>query len=716
VYAGSDSDHGVVRRVVLSRCLVSLWRLLRTFLGVLMLVSAFGAIGFREPASATGPVNFGRIVFNVTDFNADPTGATSSLTAVMQALAACTGAQGVLNNTAGCEVHFPAGTYSLAPAGGNSLPILLPQNIPITISGDGQGASLLQITGTATDVIQGAGLAGGAANSDGFTLHDIGFTHLAGASPCGGICADVNIPHGHKVSIYNVSFASPSTAIELGITTGIHDRTGETNITAITSRNTTRCFLQLNGENGTTHVTGVTADGGHNVGSQVLCMPTTNVATSGAQYGLATFRLSDSTFTAFGRGISITAYSLYFKNNYIDNVAIDSAEDGPAVEFFAAPSPSPVVGVIFPPAVIQDVRISNSRLVSAATACVLHGNIQGVKFVNDVCIGGQPAAVPASCLTSPSQRGYVLVEISGTAGPSASITLNVTFRGSTTIVAYGPSSGFSAQRMASGLGQAINMSSAVTNSCPALIPVQTFHDYFGSSSVTDFSIGVDLELFTYQWGGTAPTFTATSSGGPIISLVNVSSTPMPPDAMYLGVPPTIAGLPPPSDVTVEQGASFGALNGAGLHLQGSMSTLITRNKFGNGTLPNAYGAEVETAGVTYSDTQVQANDLTGSVTGSLLFLPTLTTLTGLTLSTNLGYDPVGLETVPSTICGATVTNPFPTAQQIYIQGAFSGIKKNGTTMSPPTLGAGSSAIVALGVGQTIEIDCGSPPQVRWYGV
>jgi hypothetical protein len=675
-------------------------------LGVVLFAAALST-GRREAVATNGPVNLGRTYFNVADFNADPTGATSSLPAVVQALKDCTGAFSVLGNPAGCELHFPQGIYNLDPVSGYPLPILLPVDVPITISGDGPSASILEMTGTGSDFFQGGGISNANDNADGFTLHDVGFNNLSGGSACSAICADVDLPHAHKIAVYNVAFNGPSTAIELGYANGMDQRTGETNISAVTSRNTHGCFLQLNGANGTTHVTGVTADGGHEVSSQVLCMPTANAPNSTTQLGAGTFRLSDSSFTAFGRGISITAYSLAFKNNYVDNVVIDSAEAGPALELFAAP---PSSSGAFPPAVIQDFRISNSRLVSAATACLVHGQIQGIKFVNDVCVGGQPAAVPIGCGASSSQRGYVLVELSGTSNSMTTITLTV---GSLTPISFSPGADVAPEVVASQLGSLINASSAVTGSCPALVPVQVFEDDLITTRFTHYSIGVDLELISFEWGSTAPTFSASSTGGTNIALVGISATPMPADGMYSGLPPTISGLLPPSDITGDQTVGFGASNGAGLHLQGAASTMFTRSKFGNAASPNQYGVEVETAGTTYSDTQIQGSDLTGNSLAAISFSPPLAIYSGITLSTDLGYNPVAGETSPTMMCAHSVTNPFPVAQQVYIQGAFSSVRKNGTQI----LGSGSSSIVQLGVGESLRIDCSMAmfPQVRWFG-
>ena len=331
------------------------------------------------PSAAAGPVNFGLRVYDVTGFGADRTGAVDSVSSINSALSSCTGSMRVVNNTAGCEIYFPAGVYKVL-----SGPILLPNQVPITIAGDGPLTSTLLAPGSSADIIEGVVPLAPHDQNDGFTIHDIGFEHDGGVmtpQAVGG--SDIHIYTAQNVTMYNLYFHGAYAPINLGYADANGTHVGFTNVSAITSLDTVSCLITLAGGNGTTHIVGVTADGGHNVGSQILCLPSADAAV-GSQYGTGTLRMSDSTFTAFGRGISVTAYSLSFLNSYFDNLVVDAAEDGPAFELFTAPVPVSV----FPPPVISDVRISNSRLVSGATACVLHGDVEDVKLANDTCVGG----------------------------------------------------------------------------------------------------------------------------------------------------------------------------------------------------------------------------------------------------------------------------------------------------------------------------------------
>jgi hypothetical protein len=666
-----------------------------------------------QAALAAGPINLGRAVFNVLDFGADPTGMTDSGAAITAAFNDCTGSVGLASGTAGCELYFPAGMYSVNP--GTAGPFTLPAYIPITISGDGQRVSTLLVTGAA-DLFLGAGLTGHAFASDGFTAHDIGFVHASGSAMCATFCADIHLPNAQNATLYNLYFSSAYTPIELGRTIGSGGAVGTTNISSITSTNTFGCLFRLDGGNGTTHIVGITADGGHNVGSQVLCLPSAD-ALSGAQFGTGTLRFADSRFTAFGRGISVTGYSLQFINNYFDDIVVDMAEAGPAFELFTPPPPptSPP-SLALPPSVIQDIRISNSRLVSASTACVLHGNVSLIKLVNDICIGAQPAPLPAACVGPPSQRGFVLAEVTGSGVSGDTMTLTILVGSTPITVTYTETGGETPQTMASALGQLINSSLAVNGSCPALIPVEQFSDsLYGSAPITGYSIGGDIEVYSYAWGSLTPAFSVTSTPlGATLSLPGTVSTPSPADGAYIGSPTNVAPVGP-SDVTLDQTAAYGATNGSGLHLQGGTAMLLTRSRFGDSIKQNASGVRVDDSGFAYSDTQIQGNNLTGNI-GQPLYFSGAGASPGanLSISNNAGYDPVGLETSPTMMCATALINPFSTRQQIYVVGAFSAIKKDNS----PAFGAGSSAAITLGVNESIRIDCVGmmPPQLYWYGV
>jgi hypothetical protein len=48
---------------------------------------------------------------------------------------------------------------------------------------------------------------------------------------------------------------------------------------------------------------------------------------------------------------------------------------------------------------------------------------------------------------------------------------------------------------------------------------------------------------------------------------------------------------------------------------------------------------------------------------------------------------------------------------VFVSGAFTTIEKNGLIMLS---GAGVSASLVLGLGETLEIDCSSLPSTTWY--
>jgi hypothetical protein len=525
------------------------------------------------------------------------------------------------------------------------------------------------------------------------------------------------------VSLYNLYFHGAYTPMELGVADGTGMNAGNTNISAITSENTVGCLLALDGGNGTTHVVGITADGGHNVSSQILCLPsgdaTSNTHNNSAQQrGTGTFRLSDSKFTAFGRGIIVTGFAILFKNNYFDRLVIDSAEDGPAFEVFTAPTPFPTptaTGAGMPGTAVADIRISNSRLVSAATACLIHGNVQDIKLISDTCIGGQPAPIRAPCSAlGPSQRGYVIAEVSGTPANSSTITLSVSYAGGIHSVTVAQSLGQSREELASELGASINSMLVNAFSCPVILPVAQFKNYLEDTvTQVNFSIGPDIELFSYLWGGSGPTISASSSGGASLTLLSVGPTFMPADAIAVGTSGSASGPVAPADVTIAGSAGFGATNGAGLHILGGSSILVAGNTLGSQGSPNSYGIQLDaTSGMSYAGVQVRANNLNNNTMGSFRASPSIPTGANIMISDNAGLNPVGIETGPGMACGTATTNPFPETQQVYVAGAFTSIKKNGVV----ALHGGSTAILSLGIGESFEIDCGSMPIVTWYGL
>jgi hypothetical protein len=308
----------------------------------------------------------------------------------------------------------------------------------------------------------------------------------------------------------------------------------------------------------------------------------------------------------------------------------------------------------------------------------------------------------------------VIAEVSGTPNPAATVQLSVSYGGATHLIDVGETQA-SAEALASAIGQAINSTLVGAFSCPVVVPVEQFSNYLdGQVTNVNYSIGPDIEILAYEWGGLSPPTIAVSSGsvGAVLSLPNVNSTFMPADALYVGTTGTSSGPVAPSDVSVVGTTAFGATNGAGLHLQGGSSVLFSADVFGSATAPNLYGVQLdESSGFLYADAQVQDSILSGT-SANVYLNPSTSTLVGVLFTNNIGYNPVGDNVGPPQSCGAVTTNPFVTNQQLYVSGSFTQIKKNGIKI----FDAGSTAVVILGIAETIEIDCAvTLPHIYWYG-
>jgi hypothetical protein len=105
------------------------------------------------------------------------------------------------------------------------------------------------------------------------------------------------------------------------------------------------------------------------------------------------------------------------------------------------------------------------------------------------------------------------------------------------------------------------------------------------------------------------------------------------------------------------------------------------------------------------------NDVSANVTPIAFVGGGFFSLPQLFLTDNLGYNPRGLQTSPVMTCGVPISNPFAQKMDVFVSGAFTSIEKNGLVMLS---GAGVSASLVLGLGETLEIDCSSLPSTTWY--
>jgi hypothetical protein len=322
------------------------------------------------------------------------------------------------------------------------------------------------------------------------------------------------------------------------------------------------------------------------------------------------------------------------------------------------------------------------------------------------------------------QRGYALIEVSGT--PTGSETLSVAITPSaapSVVVTYAATMSESAANIASGLGIAINASTLVSpalGSCPVLVPVQVFNDS-PAPTTTHASIGQDVELYAFQYTkGATISVSPTGGSGATLSLPGIATTFAPGDGTYVGSP---GASSTPDDVIVLGGASNVAvasnstIYGAGLHLQGGSSLLFGGNNFAStpsaGTpTPTLYGVQVEAAS-TYRAVQVLGNNLGAA---PIYFHPSPTSFPSpaLYISGNAGLNPVGLAApTPTPTCGTALINPFPYDAQVYVSGTFSSVEKNATVVFGSQ--TGGAVVVYLGPAETIRVNCSTTPTITWFG-
>jgi Pectate lyase superfamily protein len=270
-----------------------------TVRSIALLAVAAGISLTPSRATSAVPLNFGKGHLAVTDFGADNTGTTDARAGIQMAMNSC-------DSTAGCDVYFPAGTYQLnTPPPGSTSVLTVPAGVPITLSGAGQGSSVLQPSGAAAsgtyDILSvGTG-------STGFSMHDLGMTFAA--IPLSG--AAVRIPSASAVSLLNLRIVGAYDDIALGQVGATMAQTLYTNIRGVNALNTKHCFLRLDGGVSDTYVRGSYALANAVTGSQIICSPSTQGL---GFFGVQGLYLSNSTFSGFTRGLSFAANMTQFSD------------------------------------------------------------------------------------------------------------------------------------------------------------------------------------------------------------------------------------------------------------------------------------------------------------------------------------------------------------------------------------------------------------------
>jgi hypothetical protein len=469
------------------------------------------------------------------------------------------------------------------------------------------------------------------------------------------------------------------------------------NIRGVTSLSAQDCFLRLDGGVQDAYVRGSYAQG-NSRSTAISCTPSVQGSASGA-FGVQGLYVAGSSFYGFARGFSFTASQSTISDIYLDDLYLAVVANGPGLEFFSPIGSS---------STFSNINVSNSTFQSASTACVLHGGAGGIRISNVTCSGSVPAPVPAGCGSFSAARGFALVELSGTATSSqtVSITVNPGSITASTTTAVGET----AAQVATALGSAINASSLVTAGCPLLVPIETFNDAAGPSD----SIGRDIEVYSYVWSPTTSTtvsVNATHPGTIGITLPNVASTFAPPDSVYVGAPSS----PAPNVVTFSRSRATMAQYGAGVHVEGGASLTFDSNLLSDATSPNAYGVQVDTAGAAYSNVLFHSNDV-ANATSPVLFNTGSGSGLGpaIRFIDNNGFNPTPQQSA-SISCNTVTTNPFPFSVQIYVSGVFTSVEKNGSQIYAGSSGA-QSVDVLLGVGESVEIMCsGTAPTSYWFG-
>jgi Pectate lyase superfamily protein len=639
--------------------------------------------------SSAGPLK-GRVV--VTAFGADNTGVADARPGIQAAINSC-------STSVGCDIYFPAGTYKLfTPPPSMSSVLTVPAGVPITIEGAGSGSA--QIEPAIYTSAPNYDILAVSAGAAGFSMHDLGVSFVAQAA--GG--SAIHIPTASTVSLFNLRFSGAYDDIELGQSSSSGISVAYTNIRGITSLGSGHCFLRLDGGVSDTYVRGSYAEANGAANSQILCLPTS--IGSSTPFGVSGLFVSDSTFNGFARGFSFAANNTSFSDVVLDDLYVETTVAGPAFELFLPPNSTSIV---------TNVRVSNSTLESAATACVIHGAATAVRLSGVNCTSGVPSTRPASCPAGSYPRGFALVEINGTGSSSQTFTVNVSAPGTSGSASFTATGSTTASSIASGLGAQINTSSLVsTSTCPLLILVQTFND---AGPITDNSIGNDIELFSYAWSTSlAPTISVSASGAGsyTITVPNATSTFAPVDGMYVGS----TSASGPTGVTVADSSAINATYGAGAHLQGGSGLLFLGNSFGDAIMQNMNAIQIDVPSVTYSETQFHDNNLANSSGPAVVFNPALGTAIGqnIRFSGNFAYNPIGLQASTAT-CGMPVTNPYPFTIQAYISGVFASIAKSGSSTLYPGSSSPQNVAVLLGIGESLTINCSGMtlPSVQWFG-
>jgi Pectate lyase superfamily protein len=645
--------------------------------------------------------NFGETRLNVIAFGADNTGTNDSTASIQAAINSC-------DSTVGCEIYFPPGAYIISPSpSSTSSPILtIPSAVPITLAGAGQLSSVLEATPPSGSASVNADIIAVGTGSIGFTVHDLGVTVLP--IPAGAIGGSIfHLTNATSTNFFNINVDGGYDIFRLGDPTMTTMVVQKTYVRAFNSQSGNHCFMRLDGGVSDTYVRGVFAEANNAIGSQIICTPSSQVNGSNQYPGVSGLHVVDSSFEGFTRGLSFAAAQFNLQNLFFDNLYLDTAANGPSFEVFVPPGS---------PSLVSNVHLSNSTIVSASTACVVHGSVAGVKLSNVTCDAGGGAYQPTGCMrTQKYPRGYALIEVSGRVTGAGSASVTVTPYGGTGITAsVSLTLSESATNVANALGNAINTMIA-TGSCPPIIAPQQFADYNGSQT-THYSIGPDLELYSFQVGPTlTPSIsaTATPTSGIHVSVASGGTTFLPGDGIYVGSP-TGTG---PRNVVVFSTTAQRASSGVGLHLQGGSTLLFDSNHFGGAENLNVYGLQIDLTGLSYNDVQIQNNNLTNSATSAVNFNPNLAAVSPgeFSFSDNLGFDPYGAAPAPGLTCGAPFTNPFPFAAEVYISGTVGTVYKNSTQL----YGASSSETVTvfLGIGENITINCtgGGLPAIQWYG-
>jgi hypothetical protein len=661
-----------------------------------IVIAALWTVGGAEAA----PNNAGLTRIVVTDFSADNTGNSDARPGIQAAINACTA-------STGCEIYFPPGAYALyTPPPSASAVISIPNNVPITLAGASQFATTLEAMqpmsgGVSYDII------GVGTGSTGFKAHDFG-VQVSPATSGGGASggAIFHMPGAKAVSIFNIFVDGGFDIFQLGDITSTSVVNDQTYIRSISSENGNDCFLRLDGGVSNTFVRGIYAQANETPGSQILCLPSSQ---TGAIFpGVSELHIVDSSFEGFVRGFSVTSAQFNVTGLYLDDIYLDTADDGPSLEFFKSPDSL---------ATLSNVNVANMTVVSSATACVIRGGVSGISLNNVTCGGAARSGLPSPCSSPSSQRGFALVDISGTATGPGTVTLTVQFSSSGSVsLPYHFVATDTPASIASALGAAINSSALVGSgvACPVLVRVQTFSDYDTAlGRVSHTSIGSEIELYAYYWGNSYPTVSVTSTGGGISTLPNVPTAFSPGDGVFAGA---LIGTAP-TNVAVTASSAEAAQNGDGLHLQGGNGLLFSGNHFGGSTSQNLNGVEVDSSGVTYSSVQVKHNNLTVQPGGfPVFFSPSTTIPTGLAFSENVGYNPIGyLSIQPTLICGTALTNPNPFSAEVYLTGTIGTVSKNGTLIFNST-SAAQTLTVLLGVGESLTVNCSGTINAVWFGV